>query len=381
MAKRLSLFNENEVMFDTENDEDVYTEQTNTLEEEDDIKDTKKSQIKPITEDKKDDEAFLDTEDDEDSTEDDDKDIKKEDTKQSSKKQSKPNESNGEIDYKLLYEKSKEKGVFTVEPDEDFDGSEEAFINLTNKEIDSNVTQALQELDGKYNGLLTYLENGGRIEEWIKTEQVFDFEKIKEDDIKNKPEIKDRVLKEYYRNKGFDENRIEKHIRRAKDLETDEEDALDFLKELQDMSVAKKNEIKAQAMESKRREESTAKKAFDTITQTIEKTESFIPNLPLDKRTKAMITQYATSDVIWKELEKDPIKARITLAALKTYGLLDGDWSKISKVLESKVTRNVKNEIIKTTSSGTNSGTPGLNDVKNTADSIINAFKRKTTNK
>ena len=281
------------------------------------------------------------------------------------------------INYKDLLEESKKRGVFTVDIPEDFSGDEDSFIKLVDEEIVTNVKSTLKDYDNKYNGLLSYLENGGDISKWIKTHEENNFDEVKDEDAMNNDSLKEKAYTSYYKGLGMDDKMIQKQMKRAKDLEEFDDDVKDILPKIKELSKRQKDAMKLEQETVKKREVEQNTKIYNDVVTSSDKLEEFA-GLTISKKMREEIKKLATGNDIWKELGEDPVKARVNLAALKVLGLLDGKAdNKLAKGIETNKTKELKNRFINNGFKGDEvNATPFEQDTDNTVLALQRMFEK-----
>ena len=330
------------------------------------IKKSKKS--KKVEEDKISD----DIDEDEDINEEDTKINKKDDKKNNKKEEINKQNASDILDFKSIFGELKNKEILTVDIDDEFEGTDEEVLDVFQRQIVADRDDILNYYDTKYNGLINYLENGGDIKKWQKVHEEMVYDELDFDKLNDNQ--KEKAYIDYFSGKGMDDDEIRVNLRRAKDMEEFDSDVEKIYTKLQKMSENKKKSLKDEAVKQKQEQEKQYKDFTNNISNNIKSMNEFLPTTKLKPSDKEAIMKIATSDTLWKDMQKDPVKSTVILAALKYYKILDGDFSKIVKDLETKSIENVKRSFIK---QGNNGGqSQSYNKSNSKADDTLNAFAR-----
>jgi hypothetical protein len=309
-----------------------------------------------------------DTDEEEEKPKEKDKKDKKVEDKKTTKKSKSPT-----LDYKSVLSALKDKGVITGELPEEIN-SDEDLLTVFESEFDAFKKDYDTYIDEKYNGVFKYLEAGGDFEKYKAAHEAYPYDTMKEEDILKDDKTKEQAYYDYYLSKGMDDKEIKRNMKRAKDLEEFDEDVKDVLPKLQNISKKKKEQLIQTQLQEKTKQEESMKQFRTNVVDTVNKMEEYIPGQKMTKIMRDKITQYATGNEIWEEMQKDPVKARVTLATLKALGILDGKWDKVNTDLTTKATKEVKSQFLKYKNNGADSDDNG--EDSNTGDKTLKAFEK-----
>jgi len=252
--------------------------------------------------------------------------------------------------------------------EEDLKGieTEEDLYTAVSKQYKSDVEAWKEEykegLKQSSKGLVEHLENGGTVEDFVAYEKNKAPE-YTEDQIKEDESIQKRIIKDFYKRKGFSDRRIQKLVDNSLDLE---EDALEMYDELKEIS-------KYELEQAKRAREQQYKETLKQTRNVIDEQEEFIPGRKATTRFKnslykAVETQesYAKLNNLFRE---DPIKAHTRIALLDKLGLLDGDFTKVMEEVRSINTKDL------------NTRRKGGKKVDTPSNDFVNYLKKYSKNK
>ena len=101
----------------------------------------------------------------------------------------------------------------------------------------------------------------------------------------------------------------------------------------------------------------------------------------ISERTKEIgirkaITKLAVSNDVFNKLSQDPVKSRILLSALAHYGILDGNWDKIIKNIETGKVKELKSQFLKNPSKGSETNVDLTNNDDDIGGSIAKSYMK-----
>lgn len=196
------------------------------------------------------------------------------------------NEGSDDI-YSFLGQTLSEKGIINVDKDKEFKSDEDIYESVQNtikNGIDS-WKNSLGETSLKY---IEYLESGGDPATFIEFNATPDYSRL---DLSNEDNQK-KVISEFYKAKGFSEDKVQKLVETAEDQDELEEEAAEAQKFFEAKRLKDEQYlIEAQKSQEKARRESQEK--FNTSVQEfISKTEE-VKNFPLkSKKEKEDLKSY-----------------------------------------------------------------------------------------
>lgn len=251
-------------------------------------------------------------------------------------------------DYREIAEWQSEQGILNVDIPEDFDGTEQSYRNLVLKDKEEGVASKLDEvlgnLDKQYDGAIKYMLSGGDLKEYAGI-QANSYANITPETLESQPAKQEILVRDYMKKfTTFSDERIDRNIKRMKDLEELGDEVKEMLPELQQWEQTHLEETRTKReQETKQKQEqwvNTVNKAVGAV----DNTESFLGisvTPKLANKTKDNISTGATLTKINENLGDYMTK----LAMLDALGILDGDISKIENKLTTKAVRSTKDKI------------------------------------
>lgn len=281
-----------------------------------------------------------------------------------------------DVDYKAVFNALKERNVLTVDIPDELETDEDV-LKVFETEAIAYKQDYDSYMDSKYGGLLSYLENGGDINKWIKTQQEYNYDNMKWDDIKDNQVAKEKMYIDYFKAKGLDDDEILPNLKRLKDLEElDSEVEKKIYPKMANYSKAQKESLKNEEAKQAQQRQAQLQQMYSTISKTINESNELIPNMGLKKRDKEEIMKRAISPDVFKKIVDDPIKARILISTLDYYGVLDGKWDKILSNITTNTTKQIKSQFIKTNSKSTDDTRDGDDDEGDTISKLGKAWEK-----
>ncbi len=259
----------------------------------------------------------------------------------------------------------REQGVLpNFDPENDKIETAEDLTSLVNKEIESSVEQYKNSVDDLTRDLIEAAEQGVPLDEYKESiSRQQNVMGIKDEDLENDTDLQKNIIKREFLERGFSEDKAEKHAERSFDTGDNEEDAKDALKTIKETEEKKKEELKEKSKKDKERQEKEQKEKIENIKNKIDNTKEVIPgvkasNTLKDKAFKSMTTVVDKDEngnpmnAMMAERKKDPESFDTKLHLI--YQLTDGfkDWSKVNKSAKTDATK----ELEETLSSSKNTG-------------------------
>jgi hypothetical protein len=273
--------------------------------------------------------------------------------------------------YRTLSELLKEEGIV-----EDTFEDKEALFNYFKSVADNNVKEWVDSLPSEISDLITNYEEGVPFDELlqIKSDQIR-LNSITDESLEDNIDLQKNLVRNFYREKGFTESKIEKMVSKSEDLDELEDEAKEALAELKESENKRLESIQ---VETKRRALENQKAYVESVNKlnsTINEVKEIIPGVKIDEKTKKelfnMITKPAeTRDgVSYSEImllrEKNPLDFELKLNYYAKMGLFDENpkfdvimkksETKVLNKLERQLEEDLKNRINKSNSSSRSS--------------------------
>ena len=224
---------------------------------------------------------------------------------------------------------------------------EESLVTGLNKQITNIVDTTLRDLDSRSNGAITHFINGGTVEDFTKSFNKSSILSYSEDDIQNDVNIQRKIAEEYINRTSSKMSKKMKQASVDNLVDIQGEDAiLEIYQELKELENSDKEAI---ALENKRKQEQLSKQKEEfnqTLYNNTLAMDEFVPGRKWDKKMKEKVFQNITPTL--EKVNSNLAKYAPTLSALDSLGLLDGDFSKVIKEIETKRTSSFA-EVLKQT--------------------------------
>lgn len=212
------------------------------------------------------------------------------------------------------------------------------------KTMDTVISGSIKDADEASHGAVTHFLNGGTVEDFVKTfgSNESQTTNYTEGDIADNDSVKEAIAKSYYQSKGIKGKRLDKLV--SNDVDEEEDDVFaEYLKELNDEKAKKQSQFKADAERQKAEKEKAIEEYRKTVHDGILGATEFVPGRKLDKDTKEKVFNNAQGTL--NKINKDLAKYVPTLSFLDHYGLLDGNFEKIMKEVETKKTSSLSDAL------------------------------------
>lgn len=233
--------------------------------------------------------------------------------------------------------------------DDDLEDPDASLKSIIDKKIVKNAQSMFNQAVGSLNSVeqdaVMHLMNGGSLDEFIEigTAKTYDYTA---DDLEDDSELQASTIKDYLKARGISDKSIKRTLAKLDPDEMFEEaaEALEYLKTTVSKGAKKKTlsqRRKEAAEKAQRDNEERNARILNSAVDKIMKTDEFIPGKKIRKGTKeALASQVAnTINKIIQNLEK--YGGNLTL--IDYYGMLDGDFSKVSDAGSKKATTSLKN--------------------------------------
>ena len=267
--------------------------------------------------------------------------------------------SENDFDYGGMYDFFKDSGIVEEIEDKTVIKSWQDLSQMIYKkqetEIQTGIEQRLSTMNDTYKDLFTYLDNGGNLQEFVKTYND-DYDKVDASQLKDNDVLQDKIIYDYYK---FTTQWDDKMIRTMMGKLNDDEKigmaktSLHTLKQIQtqqkqellnqqQVQVAKQTEQKTQLLSNYKQQIASLNKVGD---------------LEMTVTDKKEIENLLFNDVTYNKLSNDFEKYRLQLVILDKFGLLD-DINKLTNIIKQSPnkTYNVKRN--------NNESSKGIDDIQ-----------------
>jgi predicted RNase H-like HicB family nuclease len=273
--------------------------------------------------------------------------------------------------YRTLSELLKEEGIV-----EDTFEDKEALFNYFKSVADNNVKEWVDSLPKEISDLITNYEEGVPFDELlqIKSDQIR-LNSITDESLEDNIDLQKNLVRNFYKEKGFTEAKIEKMVSKAEDLDELEDEAKEALAELKESENKRLESIQVETKRKALENQKAYVESVNKLNSTINEVKEIIPGVKIDEKTKKelfnMITKPAeTRDgVSYSEImllrEKNPLDFELKLNYYAKMGLFDENpkfdvimkksETKVLNKLERQLEEDLKNRINKSNSSSRSS--------------------------
>jgi hypothetical protein len=278
--------------------------------------------------------------------------------------------------YKVLAEQLKSEGLFDeddFEEDDDFkfDGTPDSFKTLMERRdfkrgvkiFEDIVSEMPNKMRKQFQLFMDGLDEDSSLEIGSK---AIDYASVTRDELESNTQKAEQLYRELLRTKGFSQEKINKYVERAKDLDELAEEGFEAAQSL-NQEVQKQIEFKKQEEQyvaQQRQQE--AHKRLQALKYTINQTPEIFKGVPLTDKMKEQLYKSMTDTVAYDENKqplnkvaalsrKNPEAFRMQLHYLTELGLfntdekgnLKPDLTKIMRLAETKVSRSIDDRLKK----------------------------------
>ena len=278
--------------------------------------------------------------------------------------------------YKVLAEQLKSEGLFDeddFEEDDDFkfDGTPDSFKTLMERRdfkrgvkiFEDIVSEMPSKMRKQFQLFMDGLDEDSSLEIGSK---AIDYASVTRDELESNTQKAEQLYRELLRTKGFSQEKINKYVERAKDLDELAEEGFEAA-QLLNQEVQKQIEFKKQEEQyvaQQRQQE--AQKRLQALKYTINQTPEIFKGVPLTDKMKEQLYKSMTDTVAYDENKqplnkvaalsrKNPEAFRMQLHYLTELGLfntdekgnLKPDLTKIMRLAETKVSRSIDDRLKK----------------------------------
>jgi hypothetical protein len=173
--------------------------------------------------------------------------------------------------FRIFAEMQREKGLIDFK-DEDFEDSEEFLMDRVQETIATNIANGIEEykksLPAEVKDIIDNYEEGVGLDSIIQNKKALDYyEKITDDKLENDDKLQENLVREYYKEKGFSDEKIDKKIARLKVNEDLEDEAKEALEEIVEIKKSELDQIK----ETQKNAEANKVKEYETWAESFKK--------------------------------------------------------------------------------------------------------------
>jgi hypothetical protein len=293
--------------------------------------------------------------------------------------------------YKVLADQLKSEGLFDDEDFEEddefkFDGTPDSFKTLMERRdfkrgvkiFEEIVSEMPNKMRKQFQLFMDGLDEDSSLEIGSKS---IDYASVTKDSLESNPAKAEQLYRELLRSKGFADEKINKYVERARDLDELAEEGYEAAQTL-NQEVQKQIEAKKQEEQyiSQRRQQE-AHQRLQALKSAITQTPEIFKGIPLTDKMKEQLYKSMTETVAYDENKqplnkvaavsrKNPEAFRMQLHYLTELGLfnmdergnLKPDLTKLMRVAETKVSRSIDDRLKKAAFKSGSNLSNNLND-------------------
>lgn len=289
--------------------------------------------------------------------------------------------------YKTLSELLKEEGIV-----EDTFEDKEALFTYFKTVADNNVQEWKDSLPSEIADLINNYEEGVPFDELlqIKSTQI-KLDSITDDKLEDNLELQKNLVKNFYKEKGFTETKIDKMVAKALELDELEEEAKEALTELKAIEGKKLESLKAEQKKQELENQKAYTESINKLNSTINEVKEIIPGVKIDDKTKKELFNMITKPAETREgqaisqvmllREKNPLDFELKLNYYAKLGLFDENpkFDVIMKKSETKVLGKLERQLeedLKSRINKSNASSKSADDNTDIMDALKTVFKK-----
>jgi len=252
-----------------------------------------------------------------------------------------------------------EEGIisnFNEEEAEDFDAK--ALMELVKGEIISNINEYKESLPSEVKSIINNYEEGVPLNKLIglKSEQL-QYNKLTEEQVIDNVELQKKLVRESLEEKGYSESKINRRIKQFESLDELEDESIDALTELKEISKQKEERLIAEEKQRRIANQQQAEQRMNELRENVFSTDFIIPGIELKEKDQKKIYKSMTEVVgqdesgnvlnaVMQTRAKNPLAFEKAVHYYHSIGLFDIDKKGNFKPDFSKVKRVSKNSAI-----------------------------------
>lgn len=210
--------------------------------------------------------------------------------------------------YKVFASDLHQKGVFdedVLKHIEESDNVEEALYEAMELQIEKDKNSWVESLPPKVKSILNNYKEGVGLDDILSIEKNIDnLDSIEESSLESDEAVQEKIMAQFYREKGFSEDRIKKQIERAKDLDELSEDAKEAYESLKQGYESKKTALAEEAKKQEQDRKRHREEQLAALDKKIKETKEIIPGVSISSKIKQEIKEYMTKPVALTEDNK-----------------------------------------------------------------------------
>lgn len=189
-----------------------------------------------------------------------------------------------------------EQGVLNVDPEKEYDDSEEGFKEIINdtveQRLETEIGKRFEHLDGEEKRLLDFVKEGGTIRDYFSELQPVDYSSMDLSDENNQ----EFVVASFYREQGLSEDKIQRRIERMRDNDTLEDEANDLKEQLEQNQEKKKKELQEKRQKEQEEQKKQAEAFWKDIHDNIMNSEEIL-GIKTTKKERQQFYDYISKPV------------------------------------------------------------------------------------
>ena len=249
---------------------------------------------------------------------------------------------------RIFAEMQREKGILDFK-DEEYEDSEEFILNKAQDTIANGIANGIEEykksLPAEVRDIIDNYEEGVGLDAIIQNKKSLEYyEKITEDRLEDDEKLQENLVREYYKEKGFSDEKIDKKIARLKVNEDLEDEAKEALEEITEIKKAELEKVKEQQRIAKENETKAYNAWVESFKKDIDGRSEILKGIPVSAQDKKELQDAILKfdkqgkNEMMRMREADP---DFDLKVLYAAKILKWDLGKIKASAKSEATRSL----------------------------------------
>lgn len=191
---------------------------------------------------------------------------------------------------RIFAEMQREKGIINFE-DSEYEDSEDFLLNKIEDTVASKIASGISEykdsLPTEVKDIIDNYEEGVGLDAIIQNKKSLEYyEKITDEKLESDDKLQENLVREYYKEKGFSDEKIDKKIVRLKVNEDLEDEAKEALEEITEIKKAELEKVKEQQRIAKENETKAYNTWVESFKKDIDGRSEIIKGIPVSAQDK-----------------------------------------------------------------------------------------------
>lgn len=255
-----------------------------------------------------------------------------------------------------IINKNSLEGLEEVEEEEQLD---KVFESI-NKEIENGVEGFVDSLDPRLKNIMENYRSGVSVEDIIDIEKDRDLiDQVKDESVfEDNEDLAEQFYRQSMKEKGFSEDKIDRHVNRAKELGEISQEGKDSYNEFKKIHEQKEEQRKKDAAQAEKDRQEQVKNKLEKLEKNVSNTDEIIKGIKVNDNTKKELYEKLTKPVAFDENDKpvsyvnsvrkeDPFEFDKRLAYFAMQGFFDKefDFGNVKNTATTKATTELKEKL------------------------------------